>query len=95
MVVIMHFVPLFGEAVHIELPYIRVHILMFEEYRQNGIGKMVRVCDDEAISSLVPVNSLDVLCILTSRSVTYSILYVLMRKAGAFLFELDIIKLLL
>ena len=53
-IVVIGLASFLGEAVHIELPYIRMHVLVLEVGRQDIARELLDVLDDEAIFLLVP-----------------------------------------
>jgi hypothetical protein len=67
------FIPRFVKVVHIELPYKRTEIVVFEILRQYILSECVRVLDNKSIALLVPKHSIRVSCIL-NRLVRFSLL---------------------
>lgn len=47
---------LLRKAIHVQLANVRVHIAMFKMEREDMGRKSLRVCDYEAVFSLVPVD---------------------------------------
>lgn len=57
MVVIFIFCSLFGESIHIELPYIRMHFVVFEEMGENSGCESIFIDDKEPCLLFVPPNN--------------------------------------
>ena len=72
-IVVMTMISLFGEAVHVELTYVGVHVFVFEEHWKYVIGKFLRIGNYKSVLGLVPVYNVAVLAILTFIELTSSI----------------------
>lgn len=64
---------LLGEAIHVELADIGLHVLMLEVDGQNIGRKMLNVADDKAVLLIVPADGLVKVSILNSNGLTSSI----------------------